>query len=230
MKASHCFYHLVYKLAFSIWGFMVFKDQDYLPVALGGTGDYTKCLTSLVYPYPKHAKGLKEYFLYSTGYHVGSLISLIYEKRRNDFLEMGLHHVVTLYLYGGGYLTNIWESAGVVSYLHDIADILTNLVRILSETNNKKTTAALFIIYMAVWFWTRLFVFPIMIYQIEIYAPYMDKEGILVHVFAYLLCCLFVLHVNWFYMFSKILKKFTDTGVAEDTINKINTPKKDADK
>ena len=153
------------------------------------------------------------------GYHVGSLINHFVNPRRNDFVEMALHHIVSLYLFGGYYLFNVWETGAVIALLHDIADITTNLVKLLSESRFKTATAVVFVIHMTIWFYTRLFLLPLFIYQIWT-APreQTDKFGnwIVLPFFCYLLFCMFTLHCYWFSMFVKMLHKYLRTGATED--------------
>ena len=118
------------------------------------------------HPYYKHAPGLKIYILVTMGYHVGGLITHFFGTRRNDFVEMGLHHIVAIYLFGGMYLYNIWEIGSAIAFLHDIADITTNWVKMLSETKDKKVLPVLFVTHMGIWFWTRLAVLPMYIYYL----------------------------------------------------------------
>ena len=129
-KMAQCFYAFVYFLFATVWGFYVIKDEYYMPTALGGKGDFMLMMKE--YPYAKHAPGLKEYLLVTMGYHVGGLINHFVSVRRNDFLEMALHHIVALYLFGGCYMFNLWEGGSVIAFLHDIADIFGNLTKTLT--------------------------------------------------------------------------------------------------
>lgn len=124
-----------------------------MPKYLLGKGDFFRSYEE--YPYAKHAPGLKNYLLVTSGYHIGGLITHFFKTWQNDFLEMALHHIVALFLFGGCYMTNCWEGGAVVAYLHDLADITTNLSRLLSETNIPNITAVIFIIHMGIWlaFW-----------------------------------------------------------------------------
>lgn len=116
------------------------------------------------YPYHEHTPGLKEYFLVTMGYHFGDLISHFLHTKRNDFFEMGLHHMVTIYLFGGSYLFNFEKYGAVIAYLHDIADILTSITRCLSNSKDKIFIGPIFVFKMFVWFWTRNVVFTILTY------------------------------------------------------------------
>ena len=99
------------------------------------------------------------------GYHVGGLITHFFSSSKaNDFIEMGLHHIVAIYLFGGCYLFNAWEIGSTIAFLHDIADITTNLVKALAESVFKLATVGVFLTHMSIWFWTRICVLPYLIY------------------------------------------------------------------
>ena len=100
------------------------------------------------------------------GYHFGGLITHFFTARKTDFVEMGLHHIVAIYLFGGLYLFNVWEIGSVIAYLHDIADITANLVKFAGETPYDGLAALCMLLNMSVWIWTRNYTLPIIIYKI----------------------------------------------------------------
>lgn len=132
-KMGYSFYRFLYFLGATAWGFIVLKDEHWFPKELGGTGRYVD--TFKEFPYGNHCKGMKEYLLITMGFHVGGLVTHFFGERRNDFLELSLHHMAAIYLFGGCYLYNVWEIGGVIAYLHDIADITTNLLKTSAESN-----------------------------------------------------------------------------------------------
>jgi len=132
-------------------------------------------------------------------------------------LEMTLHEVLTIYLYGGCYLTNFWEVGALVSLLHGVSDIPGMLTKVLSETKHGNLTACVFVSCMLVWFWTRLIVFP----WISWFAATQDIDmgsWLILPFFGYGLFCLVAMHAYWFYMFVKILIHFATKGEAEDMV------------
>jgi len=110
-------------------GYYVMKDGFFYPVYLGGSGDYSKLF--LDHPYTPHVPYLKEYYILSTSYHFGQLMKHVLGKRQNDFVEMMLHHTVTIYLLVGSYLYNVWECGAIISYIHDASDIFGHLTKCL---------------------------------------------------------------------------------------------------
>jgi len=157
-KGCFSIYRTIYFIFAVAWGYIVLKDQDYLPPSLGGSGDISNAWKN--YEFPTHAPGMKMYTLVTMGYHVGGLISHFMHPKGNDFLEMALHHFCAFYLFFGYYMANCWEIGMVIAFLHDIADIFANITKWGSNTRWTKVTVFFFLINMAVWFHTRLIVLP----------------------------------------------------------------------
>ena len=149
------------------------------------------------------------------GYHLGALTEHFFHSRRSDFIEMALHHFLSLYLYGGSYLCNAWECAGVIAFLHDTAAITTDLTKLLTETKYKWATATVFFFHLGLWSYTRMYVYPILIYELSNYTPDMESQ-VLRPIFVYLLSGLCVLHFYWFYIKMLILHGFCTKGSTED--------------
>lgn len=118
-------------------------------------------------------------------------------------------------------MTNSWEGGGVIAFLHDIADITGNMMKILVETKYKNFTAGVFIGHMALWAYTRMYVLPILIYEVGVYCPEMGSP-LLKPIFIYMLCGMCFLHYYWFYMFIKMLKKYVFEGKTEDLQCKLD--------
>ena len=211
-----CFYRFFYFLFATSWGYSIIKDTDYMPKSLMGKGDYRNAFKN--FWFHDHEPELANYFLITAGYHIASLFTHFIGSKKNDFLEMGLHHIVALYLFGGVYTSNFWECGSVLAVLHDVADIGTNWCKFFSDTPLSNFTVVSFLFYLATWFWTRCIVLPCLIYGLWIYAPPNPDIDFkfLIPVFCYLLSIMFMLHCYWFYLFLKMLGKFCKTGKAED--------------
>ena len=79
-----------------------------------------------------------------------------------------LHHLVTIYLYVFSYMNNLFIG-GVVTYLHSIADLVLSFSRIFAETTFKKTALSAFLFAQVAWIYTRIIIFPQLIYAVAIY-------------------------------------------------------------
>ena len=213
-KAAHSIHKVFYFAFATIWGYVVMKDEEYLPPLLGGTGSYTLACQDKWIKYPQHTAGMKEYILVTSGFHVAGFVVHFMDSKKNDFVEMALHHIVALYLFGGLYLFNVWEAGSVIAFLHDIADIFVSLSKSWAETNYSNVTAVLFVCAMGIWFYTRIFSLPILMYKLA--ETEFPIGNYCKYIFLYLLSCMLTLHVYWFTLFCKILMKFVKSGEAED--------------
>lgn len=155
------------------------------------------------------------------GFHCSRLLHVVFAKEKaHDHMEMILHHLCTLYLYGFSYLTNTFIG-GVISVLHDFADIFVSFTRVFGESDYKNITGYSFLVALIAWAYTRLYVLPQMIYVIW-YLPVYSASPNLKPIFIFLLLCLLVLHIYWFILCCKIMYFIVTLGVTEDLQNKMD--------
>jgi len=141
---------------------------------------------------------------------------------------MGLHHTVAVYLCVGTYLMNLFEIGLIFVFVHDIADILTYLVKAFAETRFGFLTASLFINLMIVWFYSRIYLLSHLIMEMWDLNDIIDFHSpIILPFFTYLLTCLLVLHCYWFILFVKIFFKFVVSGSTEDSQEKTEITEDD---
>ena len=137
---------------------------------------------------------------------------------------MFLHHIVTLFLYGFSYLTNLTLAGAVIMFLHDWADIFTQFVRCFSETTFLPLALISTLGMTLSWFYTRIYVFPFIIYE-QCLQPDLDifegKPFFTLKFMGYLLGILFILHVYWFFVLLRCIHKFMTDGKVVDYQQKI---------
>ena len=172
VKACHSFFDMFYYTLMGIWGYIVLKDAYYLPHYLGGAGDMD--LSTQDYPIHPWPNGFKLYFLSSLGYHVHSLIAHLRAKKRNDFIEMFLHHNLAIFLMIFSYLANFTVAGSIICFLHDIADIFTAGVRCFTETTLLTPTIINGVGMTISWFYTRIYAFPFVIYKTAFKHDYFE--------------------------------------------------------
>ena len=199
---AECIPRFFYFIGATYWGYQVLKDKPYLPWYLGGSGDYALALSPEYIPFAKHTEDVKTYLLVTSSFHISGFFVHLVASRKNDFVEMGFHHIVALYLFGGLYMMNCWEGGAVYAFLHDIGDCFVWLVKFTGETPYGNLAGAIFVSTMAAWMWTRCLSLPYMIF-----VTFMTDVKVGNHTtyfrecFIYLLCCMALLHWYWFYIF-----------------------------
>ena len=122
LKSARCTYQTLYFTISTIWGYVVLKDTDWLPWWMGGMNNGNVDNMFKNNPFTPYPTAVLDYFLYTTGYHLGGLVKHIYENREsNDFLEMLMHHIATICLQFGSFLSNLMPVGATIAWVHDIA-------------------------------------------------------------------------------------------------------------
>ena len=137
------------------------------------------------------------------------------KEKTSDFIEMFLHHIITLYLFGFSYIFNQHIGA-VVCFLHDVSDIFVSWTRVWGETKYNILTGTGLISILLIWVYTRVLIFGELIYTAFIIPTNLGPPYI-IPFFCFLLGCLWILNVYWFIMMLKILVNVVLYNRVEDT-------------
>ena len=163
--------------------------------------------------------------MYSNAYSISDLIFLFLEQKRSDFIIMLFHHTCTLSLTMFSYYTHNFAIGAVVLVLHNSADVIVYLVRIVLYLRVPivvKDIVGLSTLFAFIYF--RLFCLCKCIYSIYTYSNFKwDITHIILYAFLNFLVCA---HVYWIYIVScKVFdaifnKKLSDTFQFRGKLNK----------
>jgi len=152
------------------------------------------------------------------GFHVFNCFEHCFLKEpAGDFYEMLLHHIASCSLYFCMIYGNNMAIGCMIAFLHDIADIFGNAIKCMSTTHYDKAILPLFFTMMSVWFWTRIYVLPVIVYWI--FQRESGSLDMFIKLNGIFLSVLVFLHYFWFSLFFKMLWVKIKTGVAEDIQN-----------
>ena len=215
-------------LSTSLFCFVMFKDTHFLHYLFGGKAkDYS--LTFSGYPYTDRSEypQLKVYYLVSMAYHMSTIVPMFYSASRKDLVEMILHHTIVMFLYFGGYLMNIWESASTFVFINDVGDVPLVFLKVLAESNFKIASGVGMVFMMVVWAYFRMFAQGWIIYETAtLTAPLVKWEPFMLNTFVGLMSTLCMMNHYWFYLFIGILKRFILLGIREDTVGGVEKKEK----
>lgn len=173
---------------------------------------------------------LRCYYLLYTARYMQNLVSVLLEPKRKDFVEMCIHHLVTVIVAGISYWYG-WNRIGVVvMVLLDPADVplhVAKMCKYLSEDAGSKppflsqhgwATCAdrMFEFFAVVFFLTRCVVYPYVCWSAHIEATRYFPKGVPEWMCVFLLHTLLVLQFYWFSLLLKVAIKMARGQHVED--------------
>ncbi|KAG2464588.1 CERS2 synthase, partial [Polypterus senegalus] len=150
---------------------------------------------------------------YSAAFLAGLMVLIDSSVCVQDFKEQIIHHVATIVLIGFSYCSNYIRVGTLVMLVHDASDYLLESAKMFNYAGWKRTCDTLFVIFSAVFLFTRLVVFPIKIIHttlylsMEVFEPFFGY-----YFFNVLLLVLQVLHIFWASLILRMVWKFVFEG------------------
>eukprot|EP00357_Protocruzia_adherens_P028042 CAMPEP_0115021162 /NCGR_PEP_ID=MMETSP0216-20121206/30699_1 /TAXON_ID=223996 /ORGANISM="Protocruzia adherens, Strain Boccale" /LENGTH=346 /DNA_ID=CAMNT_0002393419 /DNA_START=67 /DNA_END=1104 /DNA_ORIENTATION=- len=211
-KVTQALFKVIFYVSIVTWAYLLIKDTEFLGPQLGGSGDFKNIWRN--FPYYSYPEGLTTYYMFSLAYHVQSLFfHVLITERRNDYLEMLLHHTVTCFLLYISFVLNYVRVGVLVTFVHDISDIFIYGAKFLVDLKWEKIQIPYYGLLMTSLAYTRLYVYPFYVIQ---WGAYYCEEQAKVEIRGrdiglVMLFMLLFLHIYWFCIllkigFSKIFK------------------------
>ncbi|THH32946.1 hypothetical protein EUX98_g1292 [Antrodiella citrinella] len=140
---------MVYFAIMGAWGYRVMSQ---LPTYWYRTDQFW-----IEYPYWQLKPELKAYYLVQAAYWCQQLLVLILklEKPRKDYAELIAHHIVTLWLVGWSYITNMTLTGNAVYMSMDIPDAFLAFSKLLNYMQYERSKTVAFAIFVCVWSYFR---------------------------------------------------------------------------
>jgi len=164
------------------------------------------------------------YYIIETGFYWSLLLSTFaFDIRRSDFLQMMLHHAVTILLLSMSFAINFVRIGTLVLFSHDAADVFIELGKLLRYGHYNMAVNVVFIIFFTIWIATRLVYYPFwIIHSVMFTAPGMIQESyrwlnilqrpLIPRILLFMLCTLVILHIFWTYVLLRIAAKSLRPG------------------
>lgn len=134
IKACKNLFKFCYYIVWTSLGYYVIKDLEGLPPMMGGSGSLSNLFSD--YPAWKKPQYFDLFYCASIGYHLESAITFVFTPKTNDFVEMILHHVTTIFLILFSYHINTTQVGVLVLWLHHWSDIFTSGARACMDIKN----------------------------------------------------------------------------------------------
>lgn len=178
---------------------------------------------------------LRCYYIAYMARYIQAAVSILLEPKRKDFMEMMIHHVVTVLVIYVSYVYG-WNRIGVVVMaLLDPADVPLHLAKLCKYTADNKGSKfwqvmadRLFEFFAVVFFITRLVMYSYACWSAHIEASRYFPKGLPEWTCVVLLYILLILQAYWFSLLVKVaIRMFNGEGVEDirsDDETEMDTP------
>jgi len=170
-SSSNLFKLIYYSLTVGI-GYYIIKDLDCFPPMMGGNGSLEKVFSD--WPNWKKPNYFDIFYIACSGYHLETMVWHVLGERLSDYVEMLLHHVVTLNLIFFSYMSGFTKIGVLILWLHNWSDIFASGARATAYLW-EVFPATFYLCLLTSWYYFRIFCFSFIIY--EVYVTNMKIEG-----------------------------------------------------
>jgi hypothetical protein len=199
-KFTSCAFKSLFFFLMVLYEYWVLSGRDFLPPVLIGSGSADNLWTTSGFT---PTSDLVNLYMVNLGYHMHSaFFHLFLVKRRSDFHEMVLHHVVTLWLIVLSYVENQTRIGSVIMFMNDLPDIFVYLTKVFGETEYVNTSLVSYLSLVVTFFHFRIVSFEFSVF------PSLLRDGLNkgIEKYAIYIVLLLVLHGLQLYWFSLIVK------------------------
>lgn len=149
------------------------------------------------------------------------------EKRRKDFLEFMIHHIITCLLIGFSYSFNLTSVGHAVLCAMDFSDIVLAVCKMLKYMHKDQTADVGFVFFVITWIMSRHYYYGLIIWSVFTEAPVYAKmvwdpaTGMyftprVLQGFLVLLCSLYAVLLFWLAMIGRVALKVLKGENSED--------------
>jgi len=222
-------YDVMYYGSLTCFVFLFFRDANFLPPTLFGSGECSKLYSE--FPELPKVPYLKQYYLIQLGSHFCSVFEQVMFKRKDlKFYEYFLHHYLAFTLIFFSYLTQMWALGSMVLITHDISDIFLAFARAFEGQKHFKSqqTVVYGVLGLTAFMWAycRTFVFPVCAIQ-TCFVWWREQNELnlpvwlmIKHEFTFevsLLVVLLLMNIYWVFILTKMfVMALTKKGVEND--------------
>jgi TLC domain len=207
-KSCKWIFSIIYYTCSTIACYLLFRDQYFFPKMLGGQAE-CRDMFSFTPGAPPTIPYATIFYMVQFGCHLHTLVDhVIYKRKDAKFWEMFLHHAMAVFLIFFSYLVGEISVGILVLFTHDPADIFLDAVRFYNDLKIRNDVGVflLYVSFMGVWIYTRLYAFPSCIVS-EAMALVERSDAFWALFYGYLtamLTALVALHMYWFLFIIRI--------------------------
>nr|AFK34657.1 unknown [Lotus japonicus] len=145
--------------------------------------------------------------------HYSIAAILTWETRRKDFSVMFTHHVVTVLLIGGSYLTGFFRIGSIILALHDGSDVFLEAAKVFKYSGREFGASVCFAFFAISWLILRLIFFPFWVIKAtsidlqKVLNLSQSCDTLLYYMFNTLLIMLLIFHIYWWMLICAMISR-----------------------
>lgn len=158
------------------------------------------------------------YYLIELAFYWSLIFTLVKDPKRADFYQMLVHHIATIVLMNFSWMVNFVRIGTLVLIVHDVADPLLELAKMVNYLKWKRTTDFVFLVFAISWIVSRHIIFPYAILYsttFEILSVF-GEATFFNYFFNFFLYLLLALGFMWTYHLFKAVYKKLSQGELKD--------------
>ncbi|TRM67750.1 TLC domain-containing protein [Schizophyllum amplum] len=205
-------YAMCYFIVTGIWGLKIMVQ---LPIWWYRTDEFWRG-----YPHWDMIPELKQYYLMQAAHWLHELIIMVLglERPRKDYKELVVHHIVTLWLIGWSYLTNLTYIGVSVFVSMDVPDVILSLTLLLNYLQMNRIKIPVFFVFFGVWTYFRHWLNLVILHSVwtefdlipDIYRRWAPSTGVwlawwMKYQIFVPIALLQLLNVFWYYLMLRVL-------------------------
>jgi ceramide synthetase len=157
------------------------------------------------------------YYMCGLGFYSAELVAIFIEPKRKDFLEYFVHHLTAIFLVTLSFAGNEHRVGTYVFFIHDIVDIPIGFAKMANYANRSLVAHASFGLFVCMWAYFRLWVFPHVCWACLTVAPQIHPSTWVYSVMLFALATILQsLHVMWFVMMLRMIVRLATTTKTTD--------------
>ena len=152
-------YRLILYITWSAIGLWILNRSDFSHKYLFGSESDPQYFKN--YPCYTLPSYTEEFYIVKFAYHFfESLNAVILHRKRFDFTENLLHHIVTIVMVGYSYATNIFPIGIPIMLVMDLSDVFVSIFKLTVDVSDRIQAPAFFTMIFT-WAYLRMWFFPV---------------------------------------------------------------------
>lgn len=145
---------LVMYIMFALYGIFTLLSEDWI---------FSPFKTSLTWEKNNIPAKITVYYYLEAAFYVSSTFFIFVDPKQKDFMQMLVHHLITITLISLSYGRNILRYGTVIMLVHDISDPFMECAKVLFYLKYMKMSYVLFFCFAGVFTFFRCIIFPFFI-------------------------------------------------------------------